>query len=292
MIKQNETEPLPICGIVMPISAIDGCDERHWKDVLEVHSDAIKRAKMQPSLVSDSQDTGVIQKRIVQNLYNNKMVLCDISGKNPNVMLELGMRLAFDKPVVIVKDDQTPYSFDTSPVYHLTYPRDLRFQSILEFQRILAEKIIEAARNHNSFLSSFGTFKVATIDEEKAEPFEILSEQISELRSSVSEIASYTREQAIRTHNLPRNRDLSRLIGSNTAMAKLIAKGDRKSLERFENFLRSANGTISVQSRPISENEIQFSMRRKAHNGTLQRYIFDAALAQGVEITLYEEIYE
>jgi len=27
---------------------------------------------------------------IIENLYKNEMVICDISGKNANVMLELG----------------------------------------------------------------------------------------------------------------------------------------------------------------------------------------------------------
>jgi len=42
------------------------------------------------------------------------MIVCDISGRNPNVMFELGLRLAFDKPAIIIKDEITPYSFDTS----------------------------------------------------------------------------------------------------------------------------------------------------------------------------------
>jgi hypothetical protein len=49
-------------------------------------------------------------------------------------MLELGMRLAFDKPAVIVKDDKTDYSFDTSSIEHLAYPRDLRFSKIKSFK--------------------------------------------------------------------------------------------------------------------------------------------------------------
>jgi hypothetical protein len=64
----------------------------------------------------------VTQKRIVQNIYDNEMVICDVSAKNPNVMFELGMRLAFDKPAIIIKDDKTNYSFDTAPIEHLEYP--------------------------------------------------------------------------------------------------------------------------------------------------------------------------
>jgi hypothetical protein len=42
------------------------------------------------------------------------------------------MRLAFDRPTIIVKDDLTTYSFDTSPIEHLEYPRDLAIFAGLE----------------------------------------------------------------------------------------------------------------------------------------------------------------
>jgi hypothetical protein len=53
-----------------------------------------------------------------------------VSGKNPNVMFELGIRLAFDKATIIIKDDKTDYSFDTSVIQHIPYPRDLRHNQI------------------------------------------------------------------------------------------------------------------------------------------------------------------
>jgi len=56
-------------------------------------------------------------------------------------MFELGLRLAFDKPTIIVKDDKTTYSFDTAPIEHLEYPRDLRFPRMVEFKSRLKEKI-------------------------------------------------------------------------------------------------------------------------------------------------------
>lgn len=74
-------------------------------------------------------------------MYENPIVVCDVSGKNPNVMFELGIRLAFDKPTIIIKDDKTSYSFDTSPIEHLEYPRDLRYNRIEDFKSKLTDKI-------------------------------------------------------------------------------------------------------------------------------------------------------
>lgn len=130
-----ESKEPKICGIVMPISSIDGCAETHWSEVLEIINEAIEDAGFDGNLVSNADDVGIIHKRIIQNLYDNPIVVCDVSCKNPNVMFELGLRLAFDKPTIIIKDDKTAYSFDTSAIEHLEYPRDLRFSQIVEFKK-------------------------------------------------------------------------------------------------------------------------------------------------------------
>jgi hypothetical protein len=36
----TDTKKKMTCGIVMPISAIDGCTESHWSDVLDILSEA------------------------------------------------------------------------------------------------------------------------------------------------------------------------------------------------------------------------------------------------------------
>ena len=181
-------ESNPICGIVMPISAIDGCNESHWNDVMEIMSVCIEEAGFEPNIVSNADDIGVIQKRIIQNLYDNPIVVCDVSGKNPNVMFELGIRLAFDKPTIIIKDDQTSYSFDTSPIEHLEYPRDLRFNKIEEFKIKLIDKIVKTHSksvedpNYSTFLKHFGEFKVAKIDKKEVSQQEYIMDEIKSLR--------------------------------------------------------------------------------------------------------------
>ncbi len=187
MTKVKE-EVTPICGIVMPISAIDGCTESHWNDVMEIINNCIEEAGFEPNIVSNADDIGVIQKRIIQNLYDNPIVVCDVSGKNPNVMFELGLRLAFDKPTIIIKDDHTSYSFDTSPIEHIEYPRDLRFNKIEEFKIKLIDKIIKTHNksiedpHFSTFLKHFGEFKVAKIDKKEVSQQEYIMDEIKGLR--------------------------------------------------------------------------------------------------------------
>ena len=149
--EKNE-EKIPTCGIVMPISAIDGCSKEHWIEVKNILSEAIEAAGYKANLVSDADDVGIIQSRIVRNLYDNDIVVCDVSGKNANVMFELGLRLAFDKPTIIVIDDKTNYSFDTAIIEHLGYPRDLSNYEILDFKKKLTNKIQATIKNRKRIL--------------------------------------------------------------------------------------------------------------------------------------------
>lgn len=215
MDAKKNIEKTPTCGIIMPISSIDGCTENHWKDVLGIISEAIIEAEYKPNIVSLSDDVAVIQKNIVQNIYENPIIVCDVSAKNPNVMFELGMRLAFDKPTIIIKDDTTSYSFDTSPIEHLTYPRDLRFTRIIEFKKSLTEKIkatmekAKSDKHYSPFLGSFGKFTVAKVETTEVSKEDYILEELKEMKRlflykenrSVNAIILSEKDKARKTSN-------------------------------------------------------------------------------------------
>ena len=221
--KQVEnTSPVtkPTCGIVMPISAIDGCLENHWEEVKAILTDAIQSAGYEANLVSNADDVGVIQKRIVQNLYDNDIVVCDVSCKNANVMFELGLRLAFDKPTIIVVDDKTGFSFDTSPIEHLVYPRDLRYSKIIEFKKTLKEKIIGTMKsakepNYSPFLKHFGEFKVATIENSEGTISEVVLQRLDDLQQEIVRLTRPVRSmdfRRIHDESNDRNEQINTLV--------------------------------------------------------------------------------
>ncbi|MBV9494974.1 MAG: hypothetical protein JOZ54_12060 [Acidobacteria bacterium] len=183
------------CGLIMPISAIDGATEEHWAEVKNIITEAVESiedVKFTVRLVSDADEIGVIQKRILQNIYSSDIVICDVSGKNPNVMFELGLRLAFDKATVIVKDDKTDYSFDTGVIEHVGYPRDLRFGKVVDFKRILADKVLQTYRvmqanpDHSIFLKNFGKFQVASLSEQEVPAQTIVLEMLGDIQSELA----------------------------------------------------------------------------------------------------------
>ncbi|MBB4402505.1 MULTISPECIES: RNA helicase [Rhizobium/Agrobacterium group] len=189
-VEQNER----YCGIVMPIAAmLPDYEAVHWTRVKQIISDAISQTGMVPRLVSDSDEVGVIHAQIVQNLYDDEIVVVDVSGKNPNVMFELGLRLAFDKPTVIVKDHETDYSFDTSPIKHIGYRRDQRFDDVEIFKEKL-KKAIEATLEKNRedksfspFLRHFGQFTPKKVEGHEIPQADFILKKLASIEARLSE---------------------------------------------------------------------------------------------------------
>lgn len=191
---RTEGDPKPICGLIMPISAMPPkYDAAHWADVRKVLDAAIVDAGMLPQIVSDSFESDVIQNRIIHNLYDNEMVVCDVSGLNANVMFELGMRLTFNKPVVIVTDDFSSIPFDTKVIEHLGYPSDLHIHKTVEFQKQLTAKIAQIcekkkAGRYKTPLEAFGSFQVFQPTTESVPGDKYVAERMDELFSMVSRL--------------------------------------------------------------------------------------------------------
>lgn len=190
------------CGIVMPIS---GCSEYkavHWETVLRIVKETFEDTDYEVELVSKSTSTGVIQHRIVENLYSCDMIICDVSSRNPNVMLELGIRLAFDKPTIIIKDEKTSYPFDITAVEYIRYPSDLSYYDILDFQDELKSKLIcthkdslDKNSGYKSFLSHFGQFKITpgTIENKEVGSLQEVLDYMRDIKDmiQVREVKSY-----------------------------------------------------------------------------------------------------
>lgn len=158
----------PVCGIVRPIADMEDYTSTHWEEVHSIVREAAEAVGYKTRLVSENESVGVILGNIVANLYNDPIIICDVSGKNPNVMFELGMRIAFEKPVIIIADDTTGYSFDIAPVKHLKYPKTLRYDRINSFKSELGAAIVATIeahddKSHKGYLQQFGPIKVAEL---------------------------------------------------------------------------------------------------------------------------------
>jgi hypothetical protein len=115
----------------------------HWERVYtELHDPAIRKAGLTPQQAGLERGTGIIMLGVLRQLFEAEMVLCDTSALRANVFFELGLRQAFDKPVVIVHDERTERPFDVAGLRDYTYNAQLRVDQV----RTSIEEIGKAIR--------------------------------------------------------------------------------------------------------------------------------------------------
>jgi len=191
--EQTKKEKIKV-GLVMPISEAKDFIEGHWKDVQEILKGFLKEITnydFECEMVSYSKEVNLIHSNIVKNLYESDLVICDISGLNPNVMLEMGIRLTFDKPIIVIKDKETDYPFDIKPLEYIPYSRDLNYTKMLEFKRDFLNKIgatineYKTNSNYSPFLKHFGSYKAMNL-EKQYEFMDVMKSDITTILDRIS----------------------------------------------------------------------------------------------------------
>ncbi len=106
-------EDSPVCFIIMPFSERD---DRHAPGFFEeALSSILEPAVTNAGFIARTarrQGSDVIQATIVNDLLEADIVLADLTEHNPNVLFELGMRMAVDKPVTLIRAKGTGHIFD------------------------------------------------------------------------------------------------------------------------------------------------------------------------------------
>jgi hypothetical protein len=75
---------------------------------------AVNEFKLKPTRADLDPTPGQVTAQIVRSLTGARVVIADLTGRNPNVYYELGVAHAFGIPVVILVDAAASLSFDTS----------------------------------------------------------------------------------------------------------------------------------------------------------------------------------
>lgn len=189
----EEMTKLKECFIVMPISDVDGYPKGHFRHVYEnIIYPSCEMAGYQAVRADEVKATNLIHLDILKKLIDAPIVICDLSARNPNVLFELGIRQAFDKPVVLIQESGTPKIFDIAPLRYLEYSKEMRYHEVLRSQSELKDAILATAAadgdagNVNSIVKLLALNKPAKIPELKGEKeglaFGILQAEIREMR--------------------------------------------------------------------------------------------------------------
>lgn len=129
----------PLCFVMMPITDPPEYAPGHFRRVFEdIFVPACTNAGFKAMRADQVHHTNLIHVDVLQKVIKSPMALCDLSSRNPNVLFELGLRVAFDRPVLLVRDVGTVDLFDIAPLRFTEYRRDLIYNEVLEDQEFIA----------------------------------------------------------------------------------------------------------------------------------------------------------
>lgn len=104
---------VPVCFVAMPFVERDEAHPAGYFD--EVYNSILKPAIEQAGFqvkTAHRKGSDVIQTTIIRELDGADLVVADLTEHNPNVLFELGLRMAEEKPVALVRAKGTRPIFD------------------------------------------------------------------------------------------------------------------------------------------------------------------------------------
>lgn len=227
------------CFVIMPIADCDGYEKGHFVHVYEdIIKPAIDKTQFKAIRADEVKESNLIHLDILRKLIEAPIAVCDLSTRNPNVLFELCIRQAFDKPVVLIQEKGTPKIFDIAPIRYLEYSKELKYHEVLDTQKKLQEAI-EATKsvegesgNVNSIVKLLALNPPAAIpnlDKSNKEvlTLDYMSSQITDLRMMIEIIMKegrkgFSKQSSIATIEYERlSNKLDKLVASK--MDKLLA---------------------------------------------------------------------
>jgi hypothetical protein len=191
-------EKQPQAFAVMPISDPSDYETGHFQRVYDyLIKPACANAGLNVVRADDIKSTNYIVLDILNRIISSNLVICDLSSKNPNVFYELGIRQAFDLPVVLIKDRKTDRVFDIQGLRTIDYDSNMRIDSvqrdIANIANAIRETVSPSETDVNSLVSLLGLQKaqLSTKPDISAETRLIIN-SIGELSHRLSQIEDQT----------------------------------------------------------------------------------------------------
>lgn len=199
---------MPTCFIAMPITTHPheveryGGDDAHWEHVMHtIFAPAVSAAGFTPILPVAS-GSHMIHGQIIKHLSTADIVLCDLSGHNPNVFFELGVRTSLNLPIALVRDEHTSIPFDTSGLNTHQYAATLQaWDTAAEVTRLADHLKASAAScaGSNPMWRHFGLTisaeRPATDASSTEAKIELIFDGMNDLRREVGTLRAHTLQE-------------------------------------------------------------------------------------------------
>lgn len=136
------------CFVIMPFSTPSGYEPDHFTKIYEqIIKPSIEKAGLKAERVDENMLSTDIVAKIFKGLTECDMAICDLSSRNPNVLYELGIRQAYNKPVLLIKDEKTEQIFDVGGLTTIPYESHRLYENVTEAINTISTALKEHMEN-------------------------------------------------------------------------------------------------------------------------------------------------
>ena len=197
MSEENTNNKKEKCFVIMPISDQGDYPKGHFQKVYEqIFVPAIKEAGYDAFRVDEDNMCTQIVEKIFKAIQECPMALCDLSNRNPNVLYELGIRQAYDKPVVLVQDDKTERIFDISGINTISYNSSRLYEEVLDARGKITEAILTMKEGRHTSIIKVLKAQAASADSEDIPRDDRIEILLSGLIKDVNDLKNQNRPLA------------------------------------------------------------------------------------------------
>lgn len=114
------------CFVITPIGDENDPIRRHIDGIFDAAIKPALEEKYKLIVAHKISEPGSITKQIVTEIYSSKLVIANLTNRNPNVMYELAFRHSLGKPVIMIAEKGTSLPSDIIMERTIFYQNDAR----------------------------------------------------------------------------------------------------------------------------------------------------------------------
>lgn len=182
------------CFIITPIGDDTDPIRRHIEGIIAASITPAIGEKYEIVVAHKISEPGSITKQVISEIYNSKLVIANLTNRNPNVMYELALRHAIGKPAIMIAEKGTSLPSDIIMQRTIFYQNDAK--GVLELCEALkkAEAEINFEQKGGPIYDVLGDIshdatiltKAEQHDSDIREPLEYILHRLNRIEDSIA----------------------------------------------------------------------------------------------------------
>lgn len=200
------------CFIITPIGDDTDPIRRHIEGIIDAAIIPALGDQYEIVVAHKISEPGSITKQVIDKVYNSKLVIANLTNRNPNVMYELALRHATGKPAIMIAEKGTPLPSDIIMQRTIFYHNDAK--GVLELRDALKKTAyeIDFEKKGGPIVEVLGDIshdadmlkKVAEKDSDSREPLEYIMRRLDRIEALIPTKIEAVPQKSIETTDLPR----------------------------------------------------------------------------------------